>query len=300
MDRNADLPDSQALSSLDAIAFASTPEQDYAPLHKSRTNDAANRDLDVCEQDFSDCEQPEARLTDVDELLAIQIWKPAEPQFCRAICAHYGVKPRTVQKWFDKIAEACPWFSESELRLPDDRYTPLCVELMGDYRASGLIARKWSVKIAERFTDRVAAANAPKPESSAIHPDVLPPMGAGSQNGDRSSTGGSLVPTGNSFLAALEEEEAELLEIEAKELRLLGRMGEGLSRLTHASSQWDRANQLRKQRLLRQTRLEAASLAVELEEEFENTLRETQYQIQRGNIPVPGKPPSESPQSQSA
>ena len=139
----------------------------YDPSHERPEIDAANENLDGCDQ-------PEAKLTEVDEFLAIEIWKPTEPQYCRAICAHYEVKNRTVQKWFDKIVEACPWFSEAELRLPDDRYTPLCVELMGDYRASGLIARKWSAKIAEQFSDRIAAWKS----ASVIQPDVMP-----SQNG---------------------------------------------------------------------------------------------------------------------
>lgn len=105
----------------------------------------------------------------------IEIWKPAEPQFCKAIYSYYGVKPRTVQKWAKRILEVCPWFDESEFRLPDDRYTPLCIELMGSYYTSGLDAPRWAKAIEHRFTDRIAAQSAtPSPQQDS-------PQGNGSK-----------------------------------------------------------------------------------------------------------------------
>jgi len=98
------------------------------------------------------------------------------------------------------------------------------------------------------------------------------------------------VPTGSSYLNALAAEEKELQALEAQELALLGRMSNSLERLTQNQSQWNRTNDLRRQRLLRQTRLEAATLATELEAEFDETLRESQYNIRSGNIAAPGKP----------
>jgi hypothetical protein len=142
MDRTSNATNVQATYEPSAADFIPMSDRSYDYLYKPSTIDAANENLDGCEQEISDYDQLESCLTDVDKLLAIDIWKSAEPQYCRAICAHYGVKNRTVQRWFDKIVEACPWFSQAELRLSDDRYTPLCIELMGDYRASGLIARK--------------------------------------------------------------------------------------------------------------------------------------------------------------
>ncbi|NJO66118.1 MAG: hypothetical protein HC832_00365 [Leptolyngbyaceae cyanobacterium RM1_405_57] len=291
MDKTFDATDVQAACEPTTPDFTATGERSCVPLHKDAMTAAANKNLDGCEQDST-------RLTPIDELLKVKHWKPAEPQFCKEIAAHYGQSKRTIQKWFVDLREIAPWFSEAELRLSDDRYTPLAVELLGHRYFTGS-KKKWAAELAERFTDRVPAISTATTEPAAIRPDVLPPVNEPLLDGD-CPVSGSLLPTGINFLAALEEEEAELLEIEARELRLLGRMGEGLTRLTHSSAQWERTNQLRKQRLLRQTRLEAASLAVELEEEFENTLRETQYQIQRGNVPAPGKPKTENPQSQSA
>ncbi len=215
----------------------------------------------------------------------IPLWQPTEPQFTKAIATYYGVSRKSVQQWFQKVKDACPWFIEADLKLPDERYTPLCVELMGRYRTAGLSFEAWKAQVWEQNPDLVTAyqASQSQPSFSPIY--------------DRPITSSSLVPTGRNFLMALEEEQAELQKIEASELQLLQRMSDGFDRLTHASAQWNQANDLRRQRLLRLTRLEAASLAVELEEEFENTLRETQYQIQRGNLPTLGKPPVEAPRS---
>lgn len=292
MTKPLDLSQLETAEFVSAIDSATAPNRSYDPSydpsHEPTANVAANKNLDGCER-F------EIISTAVDELLAIEIWKPAQPQYCKEICAHYDVTNRTVQKWFIKIIEACPWFSESELRLPDDRYTPLCIELMGDYHASGLIARKWGAKMAQRFVDRVSVApvvRSVQAEAPAIRPDVLPPL----PPIDRTAAG-SLLSTGSSYLSALEEEEAELQQLETQELELLERMSSNLDRLNQNQSQWSRTNDLRRQRLLRQTRLEAAALATELEVEFEETLRESQHNIRHGNV---GKSPATAAPSQSA
>lgn len=100
MAKFVDLSDSATAEIFDRTSSAITQNHSYALSHKSRANDAANEELDGGDQASREREQSESALTDVDDLLAIEIWKPDEPQFCRSICAHYGVKPRTVQKWF--------------------------------------------------------------------------------------------------------------------------------------------------------------------------------------------------------
>ena len=92
MDRSLDLPDFQASSSSDAIDFALPSERSYIPSHEAAANDATNENLDGCEQ-----ESPQ--LTVVDELLKIDHWKPATPQFCKEVAAHYGQSKRNIQKW---------------------------------------------------------------------------------------------------------------------------------------------------------------------------------------------------------
>lgn len=295
MDRSSDLLTSQAFPVSDAIDFALPSEPSYVPLCEASANDATNEECDGCEQDSP-------RLTPVDELLKIDHWKPGEPQFCKEIAAHYRQSKRNIQKWFVDLREIAPWFSESELRLSDDRYSPLAVELLGHRYFAGS-KKKWELVLRELFADQVESWNSAQSEP-AIRPEVLLREDQLSSNGDRSplppvdrTVAGSLVPTGSNYLSALEEEELELQQLEAEELALLGRMSGNLERLEQNQSQWQRTNDLRRQRLLRQTRLEAAALATELEAEFEETLRESQYNIRRGNV---GKPPAEAPRSQSA
>ena len=295
MDRTFDATDVRASYSPSETVFTPISERFYVPSHEDATNVATNENLDGCEQ-------KSPWLTPVDELLKINHWKPADPQFCKEIAAHYGQSKRNIQKWFVDLREIAPWFSEAELRLSDDRYTPLAVELLGHRYFTGY-KKKWAAVLAERFADR-AAASAPAAESPVIRPEVLPRENQQPFNGDRASlppvdrtAAGSLVPTGSSYLSALEEEELELQQLEAQELELLERMNGNLERLTQNQTQWQRTNDLRRQRLLRQTRLEAAALATELEAEFDETLRESQYNIRRGNV---GKSPAETPGSQSA
>lgn len=299
MDRSIEVPSFQASSNLSATDFVLSAERSYAPSHEAAANDATNENLDRCEQESS-------RLTPVDELLKVEHWKPSEPQYCKEIAAHYGQSKRNIQKWFVDLREIAPWFSELELRLSDDRYTPLAVELLG-YRYFAGSKKKWESVLRELFADRVRFWNSTQSES-AIRPEVLRREDQWSSTGsDRQSfsaaspvdrtASSSLVPTGSSYLSALEEEERELQQLEAEELALLERMSGNLERLEHNQSQWQRTNDLRRQRLLRQTRLEAAALATELEAEFEETLRESQYNIRRGNV---GKPLDQEARSQSA
>ena len=95
------------------------------------------------------------------------LWQPMEPQFTKAIAEYYGVSRKSVQIWFQKVKEACPWFTESELKLPDERYTPLCIELMGGYRTSGLPFEIWKAQIWEQNPELVAAYQASQAQSPA-------------------------------------------------------------------------------------------------------------------------------------
>lgn len=88
---------------------------------------------------------------------SLPIWQPTEPQFTKAIAEYYGVSRKSVQQWFLKIKEACPWFAEVDLKLLDGRYTPLCIELMGDYRTTGLPFEAWKARIWEQNPDLVTS-----------------------------------------------------------------------------------------------------------------------------------------------
>lgn len=293
MDRTCDTSAVQATYESPEIDFSLVSKRSENPSHDPATNENS----DGYEQGFEESELSRPRSSNRDQLLKIEHWKPTEPQFCKAIAEHYQQGKRTIQKWFVDLREIAPWFAESELRLSDDRYTPLAVELLGDRYFAGS-KKKWAQVLIERFGDRAAASHAPSPEAPAIRPEVLPREGQPAPV--ERTAASSLVPTGVNYLTALEEEESKLQALEAQEIELLNRMHQSYTRLNQNQAQWNRTADLRRQRLLRQTRLEAAALATELEAEFENTLRETQYQIQRGNVPAPGKPQAQNPPSQSA
>jgi hypothetical protein len=165
MDRSADLLDFQASSSSDAIDFALPSERSYVPSHEAAANDATNENLDGCAP-------VNPRLTSVDELLQIDHWKPTESQFCKEVAAHYGQSKRNIQKWFVDLREIAPWFSKSELRLNDDRYTPLAVKLLG-YRYFAGSKKKWESVLRELFADRVETWDAAQ-SAPAIRLEVLP------------------------------------------------------------------------------------------------------------------------------
>ena len=98
------------------------------------------------------------------------LWRPTEPQFTKAIAESYGVSRKSVQQWFQKVKEACPWFTETDLKLPDERYTPLCIELMGSYRTSGLPFEAWKAQLWEQNPDLVAVYQTVQQQSQPPEP----------------------------------------------------------------------------------------------------------------------------------
>jgi hypothetical protein len=295
MDKSLEAGELQLACESSAINYAIALTDAYAQipaLPAKPTTVAANDVVDGCEP-FAAAQ--------------IEHWRPIEPQYCKAIADHYQVGKRSIQKWFADLLKLAPWLAVDELRLNDDRYTPLAVELLGDRYFAGS-AKKWAQRLAQRFSDRMAAATNTAP---ALQPEVLPEQNSTSTDeldpsspatrftlppADRTANR-SHLPTGRSFLDAMQEEESELKDLEAREVKLLGRIYQSYDRLNQSQQQWDRTSDLRRQRLLRQTRLEAAALATEMEAEFEDTLRETQYRIRRGAV---GKSPVETAPSQSA
>lgn len=100
------------------------------------------------------------------------LWRPSEPQFTKAIAEYYGVSRKSVQQWFQKVKDACPWFTEADLKLPDERYTPLCIELMGGYRTSGLPFEAWKAQLWEQNPDLVAAYQSSVSQNHPVDPPV--------------------------------------------------------------------------------------------------------------------------------
>lgn len=100
------------------------------------------------------------------------IWRPTEPQFTKAIAEYYSVSRKTVQEWFQKVKEACPWLSDSDLKLPDERYTPIAVGLMGHYRTAGLPFKAWKTQLWEENPALVSAFQASQKPQPAPAPET--------------------------------------------------------------------------------------------------------------------------------
>lgn len=178
MDRSLDMAELQPACESPAIDYATALNRAYAqisPLPANTANDAANNISDGCEPD-------QTCLTPVDDLLAIEHWKPAEAQYCKAIADHYQVGKRSIQKWFvdliKLVQDIAPSVTETDLRQAD-RYSPLAVELLGHRYFAGS-SKKWTIVLAEQYGDRLQALPSVKPpltpatpEAPAIEPETV-------------------------------------------------------------------------------------------------------------------------------
>jgi hypothetical protein len=170
MTKMFDMSDSATAEVFEKIDPTIDQTRSYVPSHSFTLNDGASKNLNGYEP-HPPCKPLETPLTDIEDLLTIEHWKPADPQFCKDIAAHYQQGKRTIQKWFVDLKDIAPWFAESELRLSDDRYTPLAVELLGDRYFAGS-KKKWEKILNERYGEQSAANLAP--EISVSPTEVLP------------------------------------------------------------------------------------------------------------------------------
>lgn len=309
MDRTLDAADVQATYEPTATNFTLISDRSYVPSHGDATNAATNKNL-------GGCEQTSPRLTPVDELLKIDHWKPAAPQFCKEIAAHYGQSKRNIQKWFVDLREIAPWFSEAELRLSDDRYTPLAIELLGHRYFTGS-KKKWASVLAEQFADRAAAASAPASEPPAIRPDVLPPEKEHSCNGisgDSNATrlGGMVLHIGSSLAlppipdvitpgndtAYLTQAQQRMQQFEAMQQQVLAQMQQQQKEAEALNAQYQEATSLSDQLLLQEFQLKGVQLGYTALQLKQQAFKATVQAAEAGTLPAPGKPQSENDQPQ--
>ncbi|NJR50647.1 MAG: hypothetical protein HC780_14825 [Leptolyngbyaceae cyanobacterium CSU_1_3] len=311
MDRTFAATDVQATYEPTATNFTPMSDRSYVPLHEDATNTATNENLDGCEP-------TSPRLTPVNELLKIDHWKPAEPQFCKEIAAHYGQSKRNIQKWFVDLREIAPWFSEAELRLSDDRYSPLAVDLLGHRYFTGS-KKKWASVLAEQFTDRDAAASAPASEPPAIHPDVLPPEKEPSCNsisggGNATRPGGMVLHIGSSLAlpaipgvippgddtAYLTQAQQRMQQFEAMQQQVLAQIQQQQKEAETLNVQYQEATSLSDQLLLQEFQLKGVQLGYTALQLKQQAFKATVQAAEAGTLPAPGKPQSENGQSGSA
>ena len=301
MDRTSAAADIQSTYAPPAIDFAPTPERSCVPSHEAATNAAANENLDGYEQNTP-------RLAPVDELLKIEHWKPAEPQFCKEIAAHYGQSKRTIQKWFVDLQEIAPWFSEDELRLSDDRYTPLAVELLGHRYFTGS-KKKWAAVLTDRVADWVESWNCAQP-ASVLRPDVLPREEEQSPNGTLSNEGNAnrpgrlflhigsslslpvvpaIVPDSNDS-AYLTQAQQRLQQFETLQQEAIAQMQEQYEQAQTLNTQFKEATSLSDQLLLQEFQLQGVQLGYTALSLKQQAFKATVQAAEAGTLTSVGKP----------
>jgi len=303
MDRSPDLFNSQVFSASDAIDFALPSEGSYAPSCEAATNGATNEEFDGCEQNIP-------RLTPVDELLKVEHWKPAEPQFCKEIAAHYGQSKRTIQKWFVDLREIAPWFSDTDLRLSDDRYTPLAVELLGHRYFAGS-KRKWELVLLELFADLASTQN--RDVVSLSPTEIMPPdIQLPASGSDR--PGAMTLHTGSSFelptipgivspgddVAYLTQIQQRMSQFEALQQQAISQMQEQFQQAQALNAQYQEAISLSDQLLLQEFQLKGVQLGYSALQLKQAAFKATIQAAEAGSLPMPGKPPVKNGPSQSA
>lgn len=263
---------------------------------------------DGCDS-VSPCELPQLPPSDADDSSKIEHWKPTESQFCKEIAAHYGQSKRTIQKWFVDLREIAPWLSESELRLEDDRYTPLAVELLGHRYFTGS-KKKWAQTLLDRFADQIESWTAAQ-ANPALHPDVLPPQnppaamdGAydpfqrdrgmilhfGSDPNLPSIPG--LVPiTGDA--AYLTQMQQRLQAFEQLQQQAIAQMQTQYQQAQALNAQYHEAISLSDQLLLQEFQLKGVQLGYAALQLKQEAFKATLQAAEAGTLPLPGKPQPE-------
>lgn len=288
MERNLESCEFHAVCELPMIddpASFNHPCAQNSDLPTKPTNDAANDLLDGCDRS-------DVRLTKVDGLLNIDHWKPAEPQYCREIAAHYQIGKRSVQKWFAELQKIVPWLPEVELKV-DDRYTPLAIELLG-YRYFAGSTKQWAIVLAEQYGDCAASDVLPTSPATDQLPSTdditdvewqdiptTPPPAPDANH--------SMIVIDTSYLADLETQLANLQSLEQSERETLDYRQSVVTNLVAHTDQFNQAIAITDELLLRQSRLEGVNLGVKCEQEKQEAYRATRYAVATGRIQVAPK-----------
>ena len=271
-------------------AYAQFPVLPALPM-----NDAANEMADGCEP---------------FEAVQIEHWKPIEPQYCKAIADHYQVGKRSIQKWFADLLKLAPWLTVNELRLDDDRYTPLAVELLGDRYFAGS-TKKWAQRLQQRYAN-VLASEPWQAETPAIRPEVLPRPDVPSDEGDRAGglnlhIGSALNPLGIAGIVVPSNDAAYLSQIQQKleqfatlQQNAIAQMHSEFTQTQALNAQFQQATSLSDQLMLQEYQLRGVQLGYTALQLKQEAFKATIQAAEAGTLPVPGKPQAESAASPSA
>jgi hypothetical protein len=229
------------------------------------------------------------------------LWQPDEPQFTKAIADYYGVSRKSVQEWFQKVKEACPWFAESDLKLPDGRYSPIAVDLMGNYRMSGLPFKAWKAQIWEQNVELVAAfqasqpAQTEQPSESSTNNNL--PKQENHSNGLTLHLGSNLalsplpsIVSGDDT-AYLTQAQQRLQEFEELQQQILTQMQEQYEQTQALNARYREATSISDQLLLKEFQLKGMQLGYTALQLKQQAFKATVQAAEAGTLPTPGGMP---------
>ena len=81
------------------------------------------------------------------------------PKSAKELGEIYQVTDKSIQTWFKTVFDAYCWLNPLDLKVGVSnklRYTPLCQQLLADYRSSGLSADQWIAQVQAENADKLA------------------------------------------------------------------------------------------------------------------------------------------------
>ncbi|NJL19763.1 MAG: hypothetical protein HC895_01395 [Leptolyngbyaceae cyanobacterium SM1_3_5] len=131
------------------------------------------------------------------------------PKSSGEIASDYAVTDRAVQNQIKVVLAAYSWINPEALKIGKSnktRYTPLCQELLAQYRASNLSAEDWIAAVHAANPDKVSAPTA-STEAPSIEPEVLP------QTAPDSEPSSAIATVPKSHIQLLDEDQQDELAL---------------------------------------------------------------------------------------
>jgi hypothetical protein len=227
------------------------------------------------------------------------MWQPSEPQFTKAIADYYGVSRKSVQEWFQKVKEACPWFAEADLKLPDGRYSPIAISLMGNYRTSGLPFKTWKAQIWEQNAELVAAFQSSQPtqterQQAGCTDDLredYPSSGLTLHLGSNLTLSPLPDLVSGNDTAYLTQAQQRLEQFEALQQQILFQMQQQYEQTQALNAQYQEATSISDQLLLKEYQLKGMQLGYTALQLKQQAFKATVQAAEAGTLPTLGGMP---------
>lgn len=99
------------------------------------------------------------------------------PKSAREIAEEYSISDRQIQEDLKVVRRAYPWLEQKQLKIgvsAKTRYTPLCQQLLAQFRASDLTAEDWIEQVWQSHPVESAPFRSDADVSSVSPPPVMP------------------------------------------------------------------------------------------------------------------------------